>query len=152
MLRAGILWAGIRLTADRRLPITRVLSSDVRCLPWRFELRMLTGIRRESAGDGLARPTIDQVSVDPLEATLRRPPRCAEDPPLQFGLIGLAGRQESGSLPRIRLLHRLHRMRTSGDPIHMIRHLRNGHGRGIGEHGKDHTHRGAHTLLAEELH
>lgn len=81
---------------------------------------MLAGIRREPTGDGFARPPIDQVAVDPLEATLRRPSRGAEDPPLQFGLIRLTRRQESGRLPRIRLLHRLDRMRTGGDPIHMI--------------------------------
>lgn len=152
LLRAGTLRTRVRLAADRRLAITRVLSSAVRGLPRRFELRMLTGFRRESTRDGFARPTIDQVPVDPFETTLRRPPRSAEDPSLQFGLTGLTRRQESGRLPRISLLHRLHRMRTGSDPINMIRHLRHGHGRGIGKDGEDHAHRGAHTLLAEELH
>lgn len=118
----------------------------------RFELRMLTGIGWEPAGDRLSGRAVDEVAVDAFEPALRGPPRRAEDPALEFVFARLPRREEARGLPRIGQLHRLHGMRAGRHPVHVLAHLRHGHLCGIAEHGQDHAHRGAHTLLAEQLH
>ena len=119
-----------------------------------LELRMLTGVDGEpaAAADGLSRRAIDERAVDAFEAALRRPPRRAEDPPVELGLARLTRREEPGGVAHIGVLHWLNGMRAGSCVGTALGHRRRPDRIGVGEDGKDHAHRGADALLAEELH
>lgn len=55
-------------------------------------------------------------------------------------------------MAHIWVLDRLHGMRSCRGPIPALGERRRSDGGGVGEDRQDHAHRGAHALLAEELH